>query len=233
MYSTHAFAELTGVTVKALRHYERLGLLAPNRTRARYRRYALEDLQRIERILALKSLGLSLTAIKTLLNRGPVGLHVHRAALEDRRARLDRAIAALREIHEDADPRAALRRFMAEAAWDRWEAKRQRVAVARPPDRAPASAIALFRDIASVLDRGRRFPVGTEVAGGDGGYSRGRRSRALLARSHTVIAPETRDAWRRRAGWPSGLRRYVASCYEMEPDVWERVVSFIEAHGTR
>jgi DNA-binding transcriptional MerR regulator len=232
MYSTHAFAELTGVTVKALRHYERVGLLAPKRTRAQYRRYALGDLQRIERILALKSLGLSLMAIKALLKRGPVGLRAHRAALEDKRARLDRAIAALDEIQHDTKLRAALRRFMADAAWERWEARRTRAAVDRPPDRAPASAIALFHDIAAALDnlrppgRGRRLLAGTEVTGGDGG-------RGLLARSRDVIAPETRDAWSRRAGWPSGLRRYVASCYEMEPDVWERVVAFIEAHGTR
>ena len=95
MYSTRAFAELTGVTVKALRHYERMGLLGPMRTRARYRRYAFADLQQIERILALKSLGLSLTSIKLVLKRGPVGLEAHRAMLEDRRARLNRAIAAL------------------------------------------------------------------------------------------------------------------------------------------
>ena len=55
----------------------------------------------------------------------------------------------------------------------------------------------------------------------------------LLARSREIIAPETRDAWSRRAAWPDRLRRYVASCYEMEPDVWERVVGFIDGHGTR
>jgi len=212
MYSTRAFAELTGVTVKALRHYERMGLLGPIRTRARYRRYAFADLQQIERILALKSLGLSLTSIKLVLKRGPVGLEAHRALLEDRRARLNRAIAALHEIQEDADPRAALQRFMTDASWDRWEARRQRVAVPRPPDRAPASAIALFHDIADVLDEGdqqRQAPV-------------------LVARSREIIAPETRDAWSRRAAWPDRLQRYVASCYEMEPDVWERVVGFID-----
>ena len=228
MYSTSAFAELTGVSVKALRHYERLGLLAPKRTRARYRRYAHGDLQQIERILALKSLGLSLTAIKTLLKRGAIGLRAHRAVLEDKRARLDRAIAALDAIQRDAHPRVALRRFMADAAWERWEAKRARVAIARPPDRAPASAIALFHDIASALDRGR--PAPPELAGShrsEGGKS------GLVARCQDVIAPETRHAWKRRAGWPSGLRQYVASCYGMEPDAWERVVAVIEAHGTR
>ena len=81
MYSTRGFAELTGVTVKALRHYERMGLLGPMRTRARYRRYAFADLQQVERILALKSLGLSLTSIKLVLKRGPVGLDTRRAML--------------------------------------------------------------------------------------------------------------------------------------------------------
>ena len=56
---------------------------------------------------------------------------------------------------------------------------------------------------------------------------------ALVTRSREIIAPETRGAWSRRAAWPGGLRRYVASCYEMEPDVWERVVGFIDGHGTR
>ena len=216
MYSTRAFAELTGVTVKALRHYERMGLLGPMRTRARYRRYAHADLQQIERILALKSLGLSLTSIKLVLKRGPVGLEAHRAVLEDRRARLNRAIAALHEIQQDADSSAALQRFISGAAWDRWEAKRQCVAVERPPDRSPASAIALFHEIATAL----------EVANAD-------TLQALVARCREIIAPETRDAWSRRAAWPGGLRRYVASCYEMEPDVWERVVAFIDGHGTR
>ena len=59
------------------------------------------------------------------------------------------------------------------------------------------------------------------------------RLRALLTRSREIIAPETRHAWSRRAAWPAGLRRYVASCYEMEPDDWERVVGFIDDHGTR
>lgn len=61
-------------------------------TRARYRRNAFADLQQIERILALKSLGLPLTAIKLVLKRGPVGLEAHRATLEDTRTRLNRAL---------------------------------------------------------------------------------------------------------------------------------------------
>jgi DNA-binding transcriptional MerR regulator len=217
MYSTQTFAKLTGVTVKALRHYERVGLLEPRRTRARYRRYALGDLQRIERILALKSLGLSLKTIKTVLKRGAIELRAHRASLVEKRVRLDRAIAVLEEIEQDARPRAAIQRFVGEASWDRFEAKRRNLAVDRPPDRAPASALALFREIAAALDAGAAVE----------------NSRQLIARCRDVVAPETIDAWRRRASWPSGLRRYVASCYVMEPDTWERVVAFMEGQGCK
>jgi len=31
-----------------------------------------------------------------------------------------------------------------------------------------------------------------------------------------------------RALWPDGVKRYVASMYEMEPDAWERVAQFID-----
>jgi len=37
------------------------------------------------------------------------------------------------------------------------------------------------------------------------------------------------QAWANRSHWPEGMRRYVASLYEMEPDAWERVAAFLEA----
>src|SRR3989442_15473244 len=66
-YSVRAFAELAGVTVNALHYYERHGLLAPRRTRAGYRRYTIKDLARLQRIIALKSLGLPLKQITPLV----------------------------------------------------------------------------------------------------------------------------------------------------------------------
>ena len=57
MYTIQQFAGLTGVTVKALRHYERKALLVPERTAAHHRRYGLHDLSRLEQVLALRSLG--------------------------------------------------------------------------------------------------------------------------------------------------------------------------------
>ncbi|HWF46845.1 MAG TPA: MerR family transcriptional regulator, partial [Bryobacteraceae bacterium] len=95
------FAELAGVTVRALHHYDRLGLLRPRRTNAGYRRYSLGDLERLEQIVALKFLGFPLKHIGELLHQDRRGisdiLQSQRQALEEKRRRLDRAIAAIRE----------------------------------------------------------------------------------------------------------------------------------------
>jgi hypothetical protein len=36
------------------------------------------------------------------------------------------------------------------------------------------------------------------------------------------------DAISRRRQWPDGMKRYVASLYEMDVDTWQRVADFIE-----
>ena len=56
-----------GVTVKALRLYERRGLLAPVRSEAGWRTYGPDQIARLHQILALKQLGLSLASIGQLL----------------------------------------------------------------------------------------------------------------------------------------------------------------------
>jgi DNA-binding transcriptional MerR regulator len=53
------FAKLAGVTVWALHHYDRLGLLSPaHRSEHGYRLYCHDDLGRRERVLALRLFGL-------------------------------------------------------------------------------------------------------------------------------------------------------------------------------
>src|ERR1051325_2126270 len=64
------FAELTGVTVRALHHYDRLGLLKPSgRTVCGYRLYGERDFARLQQIVTLKFIGLSLKQIKNVLDR--------------------------------------------------------------------------------------------------------------------------------------------------------------------
>ena len=65
------FAWLSQVTVETLRHYDRLGLLKPDHLDqfTGYRYYTLDQLPRLNRILALKDLGLSLEEITRLLDQ--------------------------------------------------------------------------------------------------------------------------------------------------------------------
>jgi MerR family transcriptional regulator, thiopeptide resistance regulator len=104
LYRIHEFAQLAGVTVKALHHYDRLGLLRPRRSGAGYRLYVEHDLARLEQIVALKFLGLPLKQIKILLDRGnpqlPEALRLQRTVLEEKRLLLDRAICAIVNAEE-------------------------------------------------------------------------------------------------------------------------------------
>ncbi len=62
-------SELTGVTVRALHHYDELGLLSPSeRSGAGYRLYSYEDLARLQEILIWRQLGFSLAEIASLLD---------------------------------------------------------------------------------------------------------------------------------------------------------------------
>ena len=98
-YQIHEFAELTGVTVKALLHYDRLGLLKPQRALSGYRLYVERDLERLEQIVALKFLGFPLQQIKAVLDRAalklPEALRIQRQALAEKQKLLARAMKAL------------------------------------------------------------------------------------------------------------------------------------------
>jgi DNA-binding transcriptional MerR regulator len=101
MLQAQQFAELAGVTVRTLHHYDRLGLLKARRTEAGYRMYRESDLERLEQIVALKFVGLPLKRIKTLLDRDHLelaeALPRQRLVLEAKRKLIDRAIHAIRD----------------------------------------------------------------------------------------------------------------------------------------
>jgi effector-binding domain-containing protein len=63
------FSKLSFVTVKALRYYDEIGLLKPERVDelTGYRHYSASQLPRLNRIVALKNLGLSLDEVARLL----------------------------------------------------------------------------------------------------------------------------------------------------------------------
>ena len=59
----------TGLTVRALRVYERYGLIAPARQVNGWRRYGRKELTRLNTVTLLKSLGLTLAQIRDLIHR--------------------------------------------------------------------------------------------------------------------------------------------------------------------
>jgi DNA-binding transcriptional MerR regulator len=176
------FAKLAGVTVRALHHYDRLKLLSPaHRSERGYRLYCHEDLGRLERILALRFLGLSLREIAALLNAPPghgtevltVTLGRQRAALGERREGLDRILRAIehaqRRAQDPAEPewllyQTILKEIQMQEATD-WRAKyysaeafealRSQRAAMTPEQKVDAGARwqALLADIQSALDR--------------------------------------------------------------------------------
>jgi len=145
-YRVHEFAALAGVTAKTLHHYDRIGLLTPNRTEAGYRAYADTDLLRLQQIVALKFIGLSLRQIRTALEDGVLplaeALDAQHAALRERREHIDRAIAALERARSAAAaPQSGatvlahlieilttsdvdgLRKYFSDDVWERWRAR--------------------------------------------------------------------------------------------------------------
>jgi DNA-binding transcriptional MerR regulator len=100
LFQAREFAALTGVTVRTLHHYDRLGLLKPSRyTRAGYRLYSERDFARLEQIVALKFIGFSLTEIKEILDRNSFdlarALRRQREAIAEKRQRLELAVEAI------------------------------------------------------------------------------------------------------------------------------------------
>lgn len=83
-----AFARRFGVTAKALRVYEREGLLKPARSEKGWRHYGEKDEQALVTILALKGLGLPLARIRELVAMRNVNLSavlaIHEHMLEQR-----------------------------------------------------------------------------------------------------------------------------------------------------
>jgi DNA-binding transcriptional MerR regulator len=107
MYKVSEFAVVAGVTVRALHHYDRMGLLKPSgRTGSGYRLYGERELARLQQIVTLKFIGLPLKEIKALLVRGNLDLaatlRLQRRLLTEKRRQLDVVIQALDEAERSA-----------------------------------------------------------------------------------------------------------------------------------
>ncbi|WP_327085522.1 MerR family transcriptional regulator [Nonomuraea sp. NBC_01738] len=103
-WTIQELAARAGVSSRTLRHYDSVGLLAPSRVGANgYRHYDAAAVVRLQRILLMRGLGMSLPAIAGVLadevDTGD-GLRAHIAALEEERDRIERQIRSVRHTLE-------------------------------------------------------------------------------------------------------------------------------------
>lgn len=93
-------ADLVGVSVRTLHHYDEIGLLIPEETtESGYRVYSDENLETLQQILFFKELGFPLKKIKEILLSPSFdrqeALEMQRKMLLEKRSRLDKMIGTL------------------------------------------------------------------------------------------------------------------------------------------
>lgn len=106
MIKIGAFAKLSGMTVKTLRHYDELGLLKPAyvEENSGYRYYTADQLLTIRRIEGFKEQGLTLEMMRPLL-AGAVSLTEAERTLLEKRNELESQIQKAQRQLEEIDER--------------------------------------------------------------------------------------------------------------------------------
>jgi len=93
-------ADLVGISVRTLHHYDEIGLLVPNQTtEAGYRLYSDANLETLQQILFFRELGFPLGQIKDILASPSFdreeALAMHRRMLVDKRKRIESMIETI------------------------------------------------------------------------------------------------------------------------------------------
>jgi len=98
-FTVGELSRLTGVTVRALHHYDEIGLVRPSqRSAAVYRIYNDGDVLRLQQVLVFRELGVPLDAIGTAIDEASdraALLRKHRRELAEKRTRIDAMLAAV------------------------------------------------------------------------------------------------------------------------------------------
>ncbi|HEX6599143.1 MAG TPA: MerR family transcriptional regulator [Gemmatimonadaceae bacterium] len=238
LYKVREFAKLAGVTVRALHHYDRLGLLTPaRRTGSSYRLYSERDLARLEEIVVLKFLGIPLREIRPLLDQQSGladALRRQQRVLSEKRRQLEQAIttiaAAERSVRSPTGPNWTLFRHVIQEIEmqneTNWQAKyyspearekvEQRKALWSPElqEEVTRKWNALFADIEASLDQDPASPEAQALAA---------RWRELLA-GFTGGDPEIQKGlnkmWQDKQNWPAADRERVT----VKPEIQEFIM---------
>jgi DNA-binding transcriptional MerR regulator len=221
LYRAREFAQLAGITIKALRYYERLGLFKPGRSGVGYRLYSERHLERLEQILALKFLGLSLKDVRAALERTPPELtevlRMQRRALREKQAQMERAIHAIEaaeraletglagtvtlqkiiEVIKVQDAIEAMKRYY--STDEAWEQRKLYYEQGPGPEWR-----ALYRDAAALLGQDPAGEKVQELAG---------RWLALTVRAvegDPAVQQDSGRAWMDREHWPATMKARMA-----------------------
>ena len=107
-WSVGRVAELGGVSVRTLHHYDEIGLVCPSaRTASGYRSYSAADVERLREVLAYRRLAFGLREVDELVDNETIDTAGHlrrlRALLVERRDRVDTMVVAInRELQARA-----------------------------------------------------------------------------------------------------------------------------------
>lgn len=101
------FAKRSGVTVKTLLHYDKIGLLKPSeKTESGYRLYCEDDFLKLQQITTLKFIGLSLGEIKNILFESGENLEnmigIQKKALEEKKNHIEEVISVFNKAEISA-----------------------------------------------------------------------------------------------------------------------------------
>lgn len=217
MYRVGDLAEMTGVTVRALRHYDQVGLVRPEgHTEGGQRLYSEDDVLRLQHVIALRYLGFPLGQIRDLLERDDfdmvASLSAQKQALTDRIAELERARDAVTELLNDR------------MATGRWSAKLVAMAslVIRQnvKDRGNTlekyytkEQMAQFEELGEKIGENKRKEIEGKWA------ELMAEVREAMARDADPASPEVQPLVRR---WDE-LRAEMTELYSGYPDLWKAI----------
>lgn len=245
LYHTREFAKLAGVTVRALHHYDRLGLLKPKqRTPAGYRLYTNRDFARLEQIVVLKFLGMPLRQIRSLLaaeSRLGDALRRQQIVLAEKRRQIDRAIQAISNAQSSFAPDGGqdwrLLQFVIQEIemqnsmdWSKkyYSPEAQAKVEERKTLWSPELQERVSRDWAQLF-------ADIEAAIGAGEEPSGAKARALAERWRSLLAeftggdPEIQKGlnkmWADQANWPDQSLR----SYKVKPEVQDFIMKAMRA----
>lgn len=107
LYRPSEFAKMVGVTKRTLRYYDQIDLLSPTyKNEAAHRYYSVEDIEKMQRIAALKFIGLPISEIREILSRNysiKESLQLQQQIMQDKVKQIESVMKAISEIEEKLD----------------------------------------------------------------------------------------------------------------------------------